>query len=324
MPVILFVMLCSVVRPDSFVIYIQKSFEFSYVENYDSAKTYIDKAIALDPDNPIGYYTYTGLFRLYISDFVTDSLIDSFFYYADKSIEKARQRLNKNKNDAWAHYILGGINMYISSYYVEGGNYLKALGFAEKAVNEIILSLDIEPALYDAYLAMGSYEYLKGSFPLCGGYKKKGMEKIKIASLKSKYGRFLAKNILAILYQHEGKYDDAIKEAEELVETYPESRTFRWTLCKTYFAMEDWEKTIENYEILLQNIKEHQPKNIYNIIQIELSLAEAYYHTAEYDKVKEMCNDIFERGKDDSKMKKMVKEAEKLLKKAVGGTLKFR
>ena len=315
---VLFVVLISLIQQDSLDFYIQRGLDASYCEDYDSAKFYINKAIEIDTNNPLGYFAYTGLFRIYTSDFVTDSLLDSFFYYADKTVEKANLRIKKNKNDGWGYFFLGTINMYISSLYVEKGNYLKSLSFAEKSVNEIRLCLARNPDLYDAYLVMGSYEYLKGSFPLWSAYKDKGIEKIRIASRMSTYSRHMAKNILAILLQREGRYDESLKVAKELVAAYPQSRTFRWTLCKAYLAKGEWDEAIESYKYLLQNIIEEQPDNIYNIIQVELSLANAYYNKREFDNVIELCNDIFEKGKNNEKVKKMVNETEKIYKKAMG------
>lgn len=314
---VLFVVLISLIQQDSLDFYIQRGLDASYCEDYDSAKFYINKAIEIDTNNPLGYFAYTGLFRIYTSDFVTDSLLDSFFYYADKTVEKANLRIKKNKNDGWGYFFLGAINMYISSLYVEKGNYLKSLSFAEKSVNEIRLCLARNPDLYDAYLVMGSYEYLKGSFPLWSAYKDKGIEKIRIASRMSTYSRHMAKNILTILLQREGRYDESLKVAKELVDAFPQSRTFRWALCKAYLAKGEWDEAIESYKYLLQNIMKEQPDNSYNIIQVELSLANAYYNKGEFDKAIELCNDIFNRDSSDKKVRKMIKEAKEIYKNAL-------
>ncbi|TES91549.1 MAG: hypothetical protein E3J87_07520 [Candidatus Cloacimonadota bacterium] len=316
--VLLFV-LFSFSQQDSLDLYINKGLDASYIEDYDNARFYINKAIMLDPNNPLGYFVYAGLFRLFMSDFVTDSLLDSFFYYADKTIEKANLRIKNGDEEAWAHFYIGGINMYISSFYIEKGNYIKSFGFAERSINEIKFCLAQEPELYDAYLVMGSYEYLKGSFPLWSTYKNIGIEKVKKAALMSKYSQPMAKNVLAILLEREGRLDESLEIAKELVNTYPQGRTFRWTLSKVYMAREEWDETIENYEYLLLNIIQEQPGNNYNIIQTKLSLATAYYKKGEYDKVIQLCNDIFERGKNNEKTKKMVKETEKIYKKAKEG-----
>ena len=299
-------------QQDSIEYYIQKGLEAAYIEEYDSAKVFIKKAVESDTNNPLGYFVYTGLLRLYSSDFVTDSLCDSFFYYCDKTNEKANLSIRKKKKDAWSHYYIGGINMYISSLYIEKGNYIKAFGFAEKSINEIRLCLSEKPDLYDAFLIMGSYEYLKGSFPFWGSYKNKGIEKIRMASQMSKYSGPTAKNILAVLLQNEKRYDESIKEARELVETFPKSRTFLWTLCKTYMAQGDWENAAKNFELLLLNILEGQPNNNYNIIQVELSLATTYYHNGNYEKTIEFCEDIFRLSENDKRTKDMVKKARKI------------
>lgn len=301
---------------DSTAFFARKGLEASYVENYDSAGFYIKKIIEKQPENPLGYFLYSGLFRLYVSDFVTDSFIDSFFQYSEKTIRVSEKRIEENEKDSWSHFFIGASNMYLSSFYVERGNYLKALGFAEKSVKEVELSLQFNHALYDAYLVKGSYEYIKGSFPLWSGYKEKGIEKIRKAAIKSKYSKYMAKNILAILLKREGRYRESIQEAKELVEMYPESRTFRWTLCKSYLANGDWEEAIENYTKLIENIEEEQPENVFNIIQSKLHLANAYYNLGSYHRVIELCNDIFIVDEGKKKTSNMVKEARELCENA--------
>ncbi|TET16426.1 MAG: hypothetical protein E3J78_08795 [Candidatus Cloacimonadota bacterium] len=298
---------------DSFV---QQGLDFTYIEEYDSAKVYFAKAIEYEHDNPLGYFAYAGLFRIYTSDFVTDSFIDSFFYYADKTIEKAKAELKKDKKSAWAHFFIGGVQMNISSLYIEQGNYLKALGYAEQSMKAIRTCLEIEPDLFDAYLVLGSYEYLKGSFPLWSSFKRKGIEKIRIASEKSSYSKSLAKNILAIMLQREGRFDESIEVALELVTDYPESRTFRWTLCKVYLEKGSWIDAIDNYEILLENISEEQPGNIFNSVQAKLALAQAYFGAQQYYKTTALCGEIIDSDTNRTEVEDMVKEAENLLEEA--------
>lgn len=309
---ILLLVVTSFSEQDSIDFYINKGMNALYVEDYGSAKCYVQKAIELDTTNPLGYFAYTAIFRLYSSDFVTDSLIDSFFLYAERTIEKANCQIKKKKKDGWAHFFIAGINMYFSSLYIEKGNFLKSLGFAEKSVKEIGICLNLQPELYDAYLLKGSYEYLKGSFPLWSRYKNKGIENVKIASRNGKYFHTMAENVLCILLQRERKFDDAIEEAKKLTERYPGSRTFLWTLSKAYLGKENWNKAIEVYESLLENILSGQPGNVYNIVQAELALATCYYNIKDYEKCIEFCKDIFEVSGKDDRTEDMMKEAKKM------------
>jgi tetratricopeptide (TPR) repeat protein len=303
-------------QSDSFEMMIQKGLNHSYNEEYEQAKACFDEAVALKPESPLGYFVYAGLYRIYASDFVTDSLLDSFFIYAERTTDKARKILEKDRHDAWAYYFLGGINMYISSVHIERGDYLHALGYAEQSMEDIVKCLEIEEELYDAYLVMGSYEYLKGSFPLWGAYKDKGITKIRIAAEKSRYARPIAKNILSLLLQREERYDEAVQEAEELTAAYPESRTFLWTRSKAYLKKEDWSKALSSYEKLLENILKAQSENTFNIVQAKLALATCYFHMEEHERATGLCDEVIGLGAGRKKMRHMVREAEKILRQA--------
>jgi tetratricopeptide (TPR) repeat protein len=313
---LLLVLVFTFSESDSFELLIQRGLDHSFNEEYDQAKSCFEEAIVMEPEHPLGYFVYAGLYRIYASDFVTDSLLDSFFVYAEITADKARAMIDKKLQRAWAYYFLGGINMYLSSVCIEKGEYVPALGYAEQSMEDISRCLAMDEELYDAYLVMGSYEYLKGSFPLWGAYKDRGITKIRIAAEKSRYARPVARNILTLLLQREKRYDEALQEAEALASAYPESRTFLWTLSKVYLAKEDWDKAIESYGRLLENILEEQPENLYNVIQAKLGLATAYVRRDEPGKAVPLCNEIVEKGAGHREMKHMVKDAQILLKKA--------
>lgn len=310
--------LLGVPRSDDFEMLVNRGLEHSYNEEYDRASACFDSAITLEPDNPLGYFVYAGLYRIYASDFVTDSLLDSFFVYAERTTERAKRMLEQDPGNSWAYYFLGGISMYTSSVYIERGDYLRALGYAEQSMEDITRCLEIDKELFDAYLVLGSYEYLKGSFPLWGAYKDRGIEKVGIAAEKGRYARPIARNILSLLLQREKRYDEAIREAEALVSAYPESRTFLWTLSKAYIAKEDWDNAAAGYQKLLEDIVEKQPENQYNIVQAKLALATAHFHRGDSAQAILLCNDVVERGEGRREMKHMVKDARELLKRAQG------
>ncbi len=310
-------LLCMVVltvaQSDSFDLMINEGLEHSYNEEYERAKDCFDKAITMAPESPLGYFVYAGLYRIYASDFVTDSLLDSFFVYAERTTTRAAEALKKNKHNAWAYYYLGGISMYRSSVYIERGDYLRALGYAEQSMEEITRCLAIDDHLYDAYLVVGSYEYLKGSFPLWGAYKDRGIEKVKVAAEKSRYARPIAKNILALLLLREQRYDEAIRTAEELVQRYPESRTFLWTLSKSYREGAYWKEAMVCYEKLLVNILREQSENHYNLAQAKLALAVCFFNTEDYEKAIELSNEVINLGSGEREMRQMVSEAKEII-----------
>jgi tetratricopeptide (TPR) repeat protein len=312
---VLFFVFCSVAQTETVDSLVLRGLDAAYCEDYEEAKEYVRKAIELDPENPLVWFAYSGIFRIYTSDFVTDSLLDSFFLYADRTAEMARKKLQRDRNDAWAYFFLGSVSMYKSSIYIEKGSLIKALGYAEGSVRDIERCLEVDPDIFDGYLVMGSYEYLKGMFPLWSSYKKRGIEKVRIASRKGKYSRPMSQNILSILLLREEEYSEALSYARGLVDRYPESRTFRWTLCKSYGAVGDWERAIENYRILLSSILTDQPFNTYNIIQVHLSLAQAYYRGGYPEDAIEMCTEIEERDDKSEGVRRMVSEAEELRKR---------
>ena len=58
---VLFLILSSVVQQESVDSLVLMGLDAAYCEDYEEARGYIQKAIAIEPDNPLVYFAYTGI-----------------------------------------------------------------------------------------------------------------------------------------------------------------------------------------------------------------------------------------------------------------------
>lgn len=97
--------------------------------------------------------------------------------------------------------------------------------------------LAMTPPVYDAYLTVGSTEYVVGSLnPVfrmfarmdgIEGSKAKGMESLKTVAEKGRYYRGYARVLLALFYLREKRYGESLAVLKELERAYPANQLIR-------------------------------------------------------------------------------------------------
>jgi hypothetical protein len=166
------------------------------------------------------------------------------FFAADKRAQDLAQlRLNTNPDDPNALFAmslsLGMQADYASLIDKRQLDSLKKIREADTYSNKL---LRVAPDAADAYLGLGTANYIIGSLPgpkklflgFVGirGDKKKGIEQLETAAEHGHYLRPFAKILLALTALREKKPEVARTELTELVAEFPENRLFASELAK--------------------------------------------------------------------------------------------
>lgn len=278
--------------------HILKGLDFAYREEYVNAEREFQKVIELDKENPAGYLFQAGLLHLYMNDFTTYEAEDEFYGKVEETVERAKDLMAKSPQDAWGYFCLGGAYSYLTFHYAQQKKYWWAVQYGIRAVRELEKSLALTPELYDAYLGIGSYHYFqseaKERLPFLEGNKERGIEEIRLAVDKGVYLRVPAKDGLSLILLREGRCEEALRLARELVDEYPGSRTFLWTLSKVYFEKGDWEEAEESFRGLVARLEDSQPNNLYNILFCRMRIAQTYYERGMYTEAERQAQRILE------------------------------
>jgi len=155
----------------------------------------------------------------------------------DRAIALARHRLAARPKDPQALYELGAAVGIRASYMatIDGG-VLAAFRAAREAydAHERVLALD--PARADAGLITGTYRYLVSalSMPMrwvayavgFGGGRDRGIKLVEGAAAYPGDNQTDARVALLLLYTREGRFDDALRQLEQLRRLYPRNRLF--------------------------------------------------------------------------------------------------
>ncbi len=302
--------------------HIVKGLDFAYREEYSEAEREFELAVESDKDDPGGYLFQAGLLHLYMIDFTTYEMEDDFYGKIEETVKRARDSISKDPKDAWGYFCLGGAYSYLTFHYAQQKKYWWALQYGIRAAKQLEKSLELDPDLYDAYLGIGSYHYFQGEvkekLPFLSEGKETGLEEIRLAVEKGLYLRVPAKDGLSLILLREGEHEEALAIARELVEEYPDSRSFLWTLSKVYFEKGDWEQAEHSFRKLLSRTEESQPQNLYNILFCRMRIAQSYWERGMYEEAESEASRILELAAHDSEqdLGSILKETRSLLKRA--------
>ena len=237
-----------------------QAFTQAYNLDYPEAVASFDKALALEPNDSATHRaraTATWLHIIFRRGSITvDQYLggasrsdlklekppaaeaDTFRRHLTSALELAERRLAANPNDVSALYDVGAAVGLQASYAatVEGrvGGAFRAARRAYDT-HERVLALD--PSRKDAGLIVGTYRYVVATLSLparwvaylagFGGDKSKGLHMIEEAARYPGDTQVDANFALMLLYNREGRFDEALAVIRQLMARFPRNRVLR-------------------------------------------------------------------------------------------------
>ncbi len=237
-----------------------QAFAQAYNLDYADAVASFDKALALEPNDSATHRaraTATWLHIIFTRGSITvDQYLggasrsdlklekppaadaETFRRHLTRALELAERRLAANPKDVSALYDVGAAVGLQASYAatVEGrvGGAFRAARRAYDT-HERVLALD--PSRKDAGLIVGTYRYVVATLSLpvrwvaymagFGGDKSKGLQMIEEAARYPGDTQVDAKFALMLLYNREGRFEEALAVIRQLMSRFPRNRVLR-------------------------------------------------------------------------------------------------
>ena len=230
--------------------------DLGYNLDYDAALTMFRQAMEADPGHPAAYRLAAGtawirlLFErgaVTADDFLgqvksdpnrkpPSAVLDAFFRdHVRKALSLAEQRGREGSDTADTHFQVGAAYGIQATYAatVEGST-LNSLGAARHAYREHERALELDSNRKDAGLVVGLYRYGVSTLSLptrllarlagFSGGRERGIELVEAAAEYPSDIQTNAKFSLIVIYNREGRFDDAMKLIEGLKRQYPRNR----------------------------------------------------------------------------------------------------
>ena len=231
-----------------------KAFGRMYAFDFPGARAILDREIQSAPQEPLPYaveaavYLFDELYRLKILqiEFFEDdakvvdrkklvpdpALRAEFFRLVEAAKQRANARLATLPDDRDSLFTLCMAAGLMTDYaaLVERRRF-GSFFLARQTQVYVRKLLALQPPVYDAYLAMGTTEYVVGSIPFylrwlvhidnIEGSKKRGMEMVQLVAERGRYYGPFARILLAAAHLREKRLDEAQRLLEGVLAEYP-------------------------------------------------------------------------------------------------------
>jgi tetratricopeptide (TPR) repeat protein len=234
-----------------------RAFELAYNLDYDEAERDMRAAVAADPQDiaaerglaiiPWLKITFQrgavtvddylgGLSRQQVALREPPAdLANQFAQHMQRAMQIAETRLKANPHDPDAMYEMGDTVALQASYVATvDGRFLAAFRAARQAYDLHERVLELQPNRADAGLIVGTYRYIVSvmSLPLrmvayvagFGGGKERGVELVEQAAARGVEKQTEARFALALIYNREKRYADAMRMLTQMQRQFPRNR----------------------------------------------------------------------------------------------------
>ena len=277
---------------------IMLSIRSSIVHDYTTAENAALELIEKHPDFPGGYFFRAGVINSMITDYEESYRLEDFFTYIDQAVEVSETAIEKAPDDAWNHFYLGGSKAYLAFYHLRKDNLFTSLLAGRNALKSLKQAVELDSALYDAYIGLGNYKYWlsqKTEFlkwlPFVPDRREEGIRELYLARDKGKYSWESASPALCWVLIRAKRYPEALEVVEGPLEKFPDSRFFLFIKGRILFDLMRHAEALPVYAHLLDQIRLAERNNYFNEIGVILKLAECSFFTQNYEEAQKWCRE---------------------------------
>lgn len=213
--------------------------DHTYNAEFEPAKTKLAQYIKANPTNPLGYLIQGTMldWKQNILDLKGqyDEEILKNYEYANKV---AFQQWHKDQDNLEKKVTLGNSYMYLSKKQLDMGKKFSAGGLLKKAKNYMEEVIEKDPKRFDAYMAMGIFNYYAANVPpglrflakLIGmsGNERRGIKQLEKAASEPNPYQADARFVLTHIYSNSKKdFTNARTHINTLIKQYPQNPFFR-------------------------------------------------------------------------------------------------
>ena len=223
---------------------LRRGFDLVYGEQYPEAEKIFQEYINKHPDRPEGYFFMTGRYAEYMNSFHDRSAMPTFEMWAKRTMEKAEAFNSKYPNDPTGHFYLGNLYGFMGLLDAQQQNLVSAFLNAVKAKTSLEKTLELDPAVHDAYFGLGSlFFYGSRKHVEEGGMvgwivkkfithdrdmRQEGIAMVQKAVAGGGITADSAFTTLMWLLIIEGRYDEAMPMAVEMSRRWPKDKHGYW------------------------------------------------------------------------------------------------
>ncbi len=242
-------------------------------QNYDLARNYLKSVLKSNSDNIDALYMQLNVNATELLDYESYPIDgNKYLHYADSLLKIVENRiaLPKSKANTRHEFYRANIYGFISLVQAKQGDLIKGIKNARISVKLLKNVLELDPALHEASLGVGMYNYYIGQnlrwLPFMGSKARDGIADVERAAKASSPFSYGAKyNLLWILIDR-GDYCKADSTVSTVLKHYPDNTIFVGIKAHVALLQNDNKNAIVFAKKLVALSKKRKPVNWCDLI----------------------------------------------------------
>jgi len=237
-----------------------------YRLEFDKAEAEFGAVTTEAPESPGGYFALAALsWWRYSQNFDMAgglaSVEKDFEANSQKAIDLSEKMVDENRDLDQAYFFMGSAYGLQGRWYAVTRSWWRAYVRGKKGRKYLKKCVEVNPAVYDAYLGLGIFDYYVATLPgtlglaaklFVGGDKQRGIEYVNLTKEKGRFLRIEARLFLVEIYSvHEKDFKAAYAETAELRALDPSNMLFRLGEIMTHIQAKDWQAVLDECESFL-------------------------------------------------------------------------
>jgi len=237
-----------------------------YRLEFDKAESEFKEIVKLAPESPAGYFALAALsWWRYSQNFDTQgnfkAIEKDFIATSDKVIELSEKMIDEGRETDQAYFFMGSAYGLQGRWFAVQRSWWRSYTRGRKGRKFLKKCVEVNPAVYDAYLGLGIFDYYAATLPgtlglaaklFVGGDRKRGIEYVKLAREKGRFFKLEARFFLVEIYSmHEKDFKAAYAEIDAMRALDPTNMLFRVGEIMTHMQADDWQGVLDECEAFL-------------------------------------------------------------------------
>lgn len=239
---------------------------YMYRLEFDKAEAEVKEVVRQDPKSPAGYFALAALsWWRYSQNFDMPGSLKAieaeFLANSEKVIELSEKMVEEGRDLDQAYFFMGSAYGLQGRWYAVQRSWWRAYLRGKKGRKYLKKCVETNPAVYDAYLGLGIFDYYAATLPgalglgaklFVGGDRARGMEYVKLVRDKGRFLKLEARLFLIEIYsRHEKDFKSAYAECSALRAMDPANMLFRLGEIMTHTQAQDWQGVLGEAEAFL-------------------------------------------------------------------------
>jgi tetratricopeptide (TPR) repeat protein len=262
---------------------INEGMDLLYKENFSAAIRIFTGIKDKYPWHPIGYFLMAAALDAKMYFYYSNFLEAEFMKNCEKSIEIGEALLQKEPNDKWLLFFVGGSYGTMGVFQARYKNYISAFRNGWTGVSLLKQIYAMDPAFSDVLYGLGTYHYWSSRFskalwwmPGLRDERATGIQQLEKCIETGEYTKLPSGTNLLRIFIEEERYDDAIKLAERYLKLYPNNRFFLFGMAEAHYLSGNIEEAERIFTYILDLVDSEEFNNNVNALRLHAYLAKIF------------------------------------------------